>query len=193
MGHYYGAMHAYLDDIPLDLAETQSQGNEMLFLSFIKPDMSTNIYNTLINYRMYSDLAQILICILVDEFEEKVYTHENIANLTSDDLDAIMEDVCENYGGLSFVASYATNIQSYWRNVVIEQPVYYISYAVSALAAMDLFTIAQANYNDAVEIYRALNEEVDLEKGFLGNINAAGIPGPFVENVYKSLYDMFAQ
>jgi len=193
LGHYYGGKHTDLGDIPLDLAETQSQGNEMLFLSFIQPDMSANIYNTLVDYRMYSDLAQILICVLVDEFEERVYTHENIANLTGDDLDAIMEDVCEAYGGLSSVTTNATNIQSYWRMVVIEQPVYYISYAVSALAAMDLFTIAQENYNDAAEIYRTLIEEIDLEKGFLGNINAAGIPGPFVEDVYKNLYDMFAK
>lgn len=193
VGHYYGGLHTDISDLPMDLAETQSQGNEWLFLANLKKTMNARLYAALTDYRMYSDLAQILICVLVDEFEERVYTHENIASLTCEDLDAIMEDVCSAYGGIASIKTNITDIQAYWRMVVIEQPVYYISYAVSALAAMDLFTTANENYNDAVEIYRTLIEEVDLEKGFLGNINAAGIPGPFAEDVYKALYDMFVK
>ena len=192
VGHYYGGTYTYLNEIPLDLAETQSQGNEWLFLRYLEGEMSQKIYAALVDYRMYSDLAQILICVLVDEFEEQVYTHENIASLTSDDLDAIMESVCENYGGIDFVSVSATDIQSYWRMVVVEQPVYYISYAVSALAAMDLYTVACEDYDLAIEKYRMLNEEADPEKGFLGNITAAGIAGPFEEDIYKALYEKFS-
>lgn len=191
VGHYYGGCHTYLNDLPLDLAETQSQGNEWLFLSYLKNDLSSGLYQSLVDYRMYSDIANVLICVIVDEFEERVYTHSDIASLTSADLDAIMEDVCQAYGGINDITTNITNIQNYWRMVVIEQPVYYISYGVSGLAAMDLYTVATEDYDKAVDIYRRLIEEVDTEQGFLGNISAAGISGPFDEEFYKELYAMF--
>lgn len=193
VGHYYGGTHTSINDLPMDLMETQSQGNEWLFLYYLKNCMSEKVYQALVDYQMYSALANNIVCILVDEFEERVYTHENIASLTSRDLDAIMEDVCKAYGGIGSIKVNITDIQTYWRMVVIEQPVYYISYAVSSLAAMNLYTVASESYSDALEIYRLLNEEVDLEKGFLGNLSAAGLPGPFAEDVYKALYSRFVK
>lgn len=191
-GHYYGGLYTSLSDIPMDLAEVQSQGNEFLFLSYLKDDMPENLYEVLVSYRMYSDIAQNLICVIVDEFEERVYKHPDISNLTCEDLDAIMEDVCKSYGGIGKINGTITNIQSYWRMVVVEQPVYYISYAVSSLAAMSIYTTGTENYEQAIEVYRQLIEEVDIEQGFLGNLSAAGISSPFEEKVYKVLYDMFA-
>ncbi len=190
VGHYYGGKHTALNDLPLDLAETHSQANEWLFLSYMDNEMGDALYNATVDYKLYSDLASIIICVIVDEFEEQVYTHPDIANLTGDDLDAIMEEVCENYGGIDFISSYTTDIQYYWRMVVVEQPVYYISYAVSAIAAIDVFTIAEEDYEQAVEIYRALIEEVNLDDGFLGNTQNAGLDGPFDEEVYIKLQEL---
>ena len=190
VGHYYGSKYTNLNDLPLDLAETQSQGNEWLFMSFMENEMQSSLYNATVDYKLYNDLVTILICVIIDEFEEQIYTHPNIANLTSDDLDAIMADVCENYGGIDFIGSVATDIQNYWRLVVVEQPVYYISYGVSAIAAIDIFTIAEENYQEAVRIYCSLIENVDLEEGFLGNIQSAGLDGPFDEEVYAKLQAM---
>lgn len=187
VGHYYGAKHTYLNDLPLDLAETQSQGNEWLFMSFMENEMQTALYNSVVDYKLYSDLATIMLCVIIDEFEEQVYTHPNIAGLTSDDLDAIMAEVCESYGGIDFIGETVTDIQSYWRMVVVEQPVYYISYGVSAIAAINIFTVAAEDYEQAVEIYCSLIEDVDLEEGFLGNIGNAKLDGPFDEDVYIKL------
>lgn len=190
LGHYYGGQYTAIDELPLDLAETQSQGNEWLFLSFMENKMQGNLYNATVDYKLYSDLVTILLCVIIDEFEEQVYTHPNIANLTSADLDAIMEDVCKNYGGIEFLANVATDIQTYWRMVVVEQPVYYISYGVSAIAAINIFTIADDNYEEAVRIYCSIIEDVDLDEGFLGNIQSAGLNGPFDKEVYMKLQAM---
>ncbi len=187
VGHYYGSKHTDLNDIPLDLAETQSQGNEWLFMSYMENEMKSNLYNTTVDYKLYSDLITIMLSIIIDEFEEQVYTHPNIANLTSDDLDAIMAQVCERYGGIDFIGNVATNIQEYWRMVVVEQPVYYISYGVSAISAINIYTIADENYEEAVRVYCNLIESVDLNEGFLGNIQSAGLDGPFDEDVYVKL------
>ena len=191
LGHYYGGSYAYLDDIPLDLAETQSQGNEWLFMKQLESQMGKSLYNTLVDYKLYADMCSVVVSMLVDEFEERVYSHENPASLTGEMLDAIMEDVCKPYGGIMYINNSATDIQNYWRMVVVDQPVYYISYAVSAIASMDLFNIAQEDYDAAVELYRRLNEEVDLEKGFLGNLEAAGIATPFEDDVYVFLAERF--
>ena len=187
VGHYYGSKHAALGELPLDLAETQSQGNEWLFMAFMKDHMGDDLYDAVVNYKTFNDMATILICVIVDEFEERVYSHPDVASLTSDDLDAIMAEVCENYGGMDFLEENVTDIQTYWRMVVVEQPVYYISYGVSAIAAMNLYTEAAEDFYTAVDIYRGLIEEVDLDSGFLGNLESAGLNGPFDEEVYKSL------
>ncbi len=191
VGHYYGGKHTYLNDLPLDLAETQSQSNEWLFLSYLDEEMNNKLHNTAVDYKLYSDLVTIILCVIIDDFEEQVYTHPNVAKLTSFDLDQIMVQVCEKYGGIAFIENYATDIQNYWRMVVVEQPVYYISYGVSAIAAIDVFTIAEEDYEQAVEIYRTLIEEVDLEEGFLGNIQNAELDGPFDEDVYVKLQALF--
>lgn len=191
VGHYYGSKHVYLNDLPLDLAETQSQGNEWLFLSYMKDDMRTTLYNTTVGYKTFSDLAMILLCVAIDEFEERVYTHPDVASLTGDDLDAIMEEVCENYGGIDFLNNNVTDVQEYWRMVVVEQPVYYISYAVSAIAAMNIYTIAQEDYTEAARIYCSLIEEADVDQGFLANIKNAGLDGPFDEEVYLALAEKY--
>jgi len=190
VGHYYGGKYTALNDLPLDLAEVHSQANEWLFMSYAADHMNFKLHNTTVDYKLYSDLATIIICVIIDEFEERVYTHSDIANLTGDDLDAIMEDVCENYGGIEFVSNYATDIQNYWRMVVVDQPVYYISYAVSAIASINVYTIAEEDYEQAIEVYRALIEEVDLEEGFLGNIQNAELDGPFDEDFYVQLKEL---
>ena len=72
-----------------------------------------------------------------------------------------------------------------------ESPVYYVSYAVSSMAAMNLFPIARENSADAMEIYCSLVELEDYDDGFLTIIEEAGLPGPFEENVYEYIYEMF--
>ena len=190
VGHYYGCQFTDLNDLPLDLAETQSQGNEWLFMSYLESEMNNSLYNVTVDYKLYENLCTILISVIVDEFEQRVYTHPNIAALTSDDLDAIMADVCKNFGGIEFISSVAADVQSYWRLVVIEQPVYYISYGVSAISAVNIFTIADEDYQEAVDVYCSLIENVDLEEGFLGNIQDAGLDGPFDDEVYLKLHAM---
>lgn len=187
VGHYYGAQHSDMNQLPLDLAEVQSQGNEWLFMRFMADKMAPDLYDAAVNYKLYNDIVAILLCIVIDEFEERVYTHPNVASLTSDSLDAIMEDICESYGGISFLNNVATDVQNYWRMVVVEQPVYYISYAVSSAAAINIFTIAEENYHNGVEVYCNLIENVVLEDGFLGNVKNAGLAGPFDEEFYAQL------
>jgi oligoendopeptidase F len=148
--------------------------------------MKKTEFAALSNYMLYNNLAMILICLMVDEFEQKVYS-TNISKYTAADFDALMTKVAEQYFDMSYITSNLTDVNSYWRAVVVEQPIYYISYAVSVIAAIDLYTVATEDFDAAAEIYRKLCEEPDPEAGFLGNITAAGLSTPFDDDFYSKL------
>ena len=187
-GHYYASQYADLNSIPMDLAETHSQANEWLFLAYLDGKFAANEYQSVMDYRFCSDLSTVLVCLMVDEFEQKVYATD-VTNFTAADFDAIMDGIVSEYFDPEYAATNLADMNSYWRQVVVDHPVYYLSYAVSAVAAIDLYTVAQADFEAAKEIYRKLCEE-PLDAGFLANIQAAGLAGPFDESFYKELQEI---
>ena len=192
-GHYYGGTFTFLNDIPLDLAEVHSQANELLFINYLKDELSATAYQTLLYYQLFSQNATILLSLAVDEFEQRVYAHQDPLSLTADDLYAIMENVCQKYGGSQFFTNCSLiSPHEYWQYVVVEQPVYYISYAVSAVAAIDLYTVAAQDHDNGIVIYTQLIEDSDHTKGFLNCLQNAGLSGPFEESVYQKIYALVA-
>ena len=185
-GHYYAGCYTDLDAIPMDLAELHSQGNEWLFTSYLKTEMNGKIYDALVNYKMYENIGMILVCLMVDEFEQQVYTTD-LTGYTAADLDAMMYRITLRYFPNGDCKDRLADMKAYWRLVVVEQPVYYISYAVSGIASISLYTMAEENYSHAMDVYQALCENVDLEAGFLGNIEAAGLLSPFQRTFYTKL------
>ena len=191
LGHYYGSKFVEPWSQPMDLAETQSQGNEWLYICFMKDYVSNDVYESMVEYKLMSSIGEIMAFVMIDEFEQLVYSHENAGDLTVKQYDKLMEQVAERYGGIRYFTENVFDIQLYWKYVVLESPVYYISYAVSGVAAMNLFTIAEENKDDARKIYCKLLEEPLTEEGFLENITHAGLSGPFEETVYEALHDRY--
>ena len=185
-GHYYASRYNKLNSIPLDLAETHSQANEWLFLAYLDGKFADNEYQCVLDYRLVNDLSTILVCLMVDEFEQQVYASD-VANFTAKDFKDLMNGIVAEYFDPEYAATDFGDMNGYWPQVVVDHPVYYLSYAVSAITAMDLYTIAVEDFAGATEIYRKLCEEPVLEAGFLGNIRAAGLAGPFDENFYLEL------
>lgn len=185
-GHYYASRYTDLGAIPLDLAEVHSQGNEWLFTRYMKDVLPIAQYNALKDYLLYEDSAMILICLMVDEFEQIVYTTD-LTGYTAADFDAIMDTVSKRYFPRGYKKDDLTDLNSYWRMVVVEQPVYYISYAVSSVAAMSLFTAANNDFEAAMATYQKLCEEPVEDGGFLDNLRAAGLATPFEEEFYLQL------
>ena len=194
LGHYYASQHADMNEISYDLAEVQSQGNEWLFLGNLSTMMDETLYQSVLDYKMFNDLCMILVCMMVDAFEQEIYALEDPISLTPEECNAIMEQVCEAYGGVDMIGEYALDIQEYWRMVVVENPVYYISYAVSSISAMNLYTLYQQDPEAAVAAYQVLTEQDWVEEGFLAALEAANLPGAFDESVYQHLtsrYDIY--
>ena len=190
MGHYASTLNLDLDECPMDLAELHSQGNEWLFMNELQDALDPKVYAVIRDYKMYMDMCTILVSFMVDDFEERIYTTD-VSGYTREDFDAVAEEVCQAYGGADFVNNYLTDFQSYWRLVVMESPVYYVSYAMSDVAALNLYTIASQDREKAYEIYGHLLKDVDLDLGFQENLKKVGLSGPFDSQVYEAIAKMY--
>lgn len=188
-GHYYASRFTDLGAIPLDLAETHSQGNEWLFAYFLKDHMLQKPYDAFVDYRLYNDMWIIMVSLMVDEFEQRVYTTD-VSNFTAEDFDALMESVATQYFKMSYVMDDIVDIGEYWRAVVVDQPVYYLSYGISAMSAMELYAMALEDFDAAVASYQILCEEFQEDLVYLGNLNAAGLNSPFDEEFYIKLVEI---
>ena len=186
IGHYYASV-TNNDLNNYDLCETHSQANEFLFIKFCEGQMNSAIYDCVRAYNLVNACYVMIIATIVDEFEQRVYalSDEEIAAMTSADFDAIMSDVCEPYGGADWVSSKIADPFNYWRQVAISNPVYYISYAVSAAASVEIFAMAEEDQEAAYVAYRTLAEGVTEEDGFLNALKKAGIYTPFEEEAFK--------
>ncbi len=193
LGHYYGTSFVEPWSQPMDLSETQSQGNEWLFIRNLEQQLSAGVYEAMAEYKLLTEMGNLICFVMIDEFEQQVYTHPKAGNMTLSEYEAIMEEIGEDYGGIEYITDYIMDIQLYWKYVVLESPVYYISYAVSGVAAIDLFTVAENDLEEAFAIYVRLVEEPREEEGFQGNIRHAGLTGPFEETVYRRLYERYVE
>ena len=192
MGHYYAGLNDPTNSVQLDLAETHSQGNEYLFLAFLEDELDEDVYEAIQLYQLYNSLCSIIIGTVIDEFEEYVYTHVDEFKSGTKSFDTVMYQICENYGGYDWFCEYITDIDSYWKYVVFDAPVYYVSYAYSAVAALSLYIEAIEDVENAREIYRALAEDMDVFADFSENLSKVGLPSPYEESVFVAICEQFS-
>ena len=186
MGHYYASL--YNSDVSsYDIAETQSQANEYLFMRFAKDELSVARYNAIENYTVYNTVAMIIICAIIDDFEQRVYSLDSVEGYTYEDFKAIMDEVCEAYGGTSYISNNITDIHNYWTIVCPNSPVYYISYATSSIAALSIYAIAEEDEAAGREVYRKLIEEIDENDGFKAALAKIGLIDPFRKEAFDKL------
>lgn len=188
IGHYYAAYNnSDLDNY--DLCETHSQGNEFLFLTYCEEYMDDDVFAAARAYNLFNACYVLVMATVIDEFEQRLYVLDDatISKMTGDDFDDIMTSVCEAYGGASWVSGMLSDPYSYWRLVTISSPVYYISYAVSASAALGIYAIAEQDYDAAITAYTTLVEGVTAEDGFLGALAKAGLTTPFEEETFVNI------
>jgi oligoendopeptidase F len=191
VGHYYAGLYEE-GSLMYDLAETHSQGNEWMLMSYLEDAMAADgyseAYKALYYWQMVNQLYVIIVGTIIDHYESKVYalSDDVLENFTSASFDSLMTDVCTAYGGITTINT-VTDIQAYWRSVCLESPVYYISYATSALASLSLYTAIETDMAAGREIYRKIVEEVDYTTGFLGNLEAVGLASPFEQSAYTNL------
>ena len=188
-GHYYSA--ARIDKITgsNDLAETQSQGNEMLFLAYLMQysDFNDIQKEYLETRQLYEALCVIMISSIVNEFELKLYPYKD--ELKPEVIDALCIEVCQGYGGYEKILEKTQyNTLDYYKLVCVSNPCYYISYAISLIPSIGIYEMAMNDFNNAKDCYLDLCEVKDMD--FLDALKTANLYNPFEEAVYIGISEL---
>ena len=153
-GHFNAAYH---DPTPalyqynnIDVSEVQSQGLEMLFLPCLQDILAgqDEAKRSVVALRMLTNmLTSVVDGCLYDEFEQAVYDDPA---LTVEELHQLEARLSAEYG---YDELYEPEIFWPYVNHLFSSPCYYISYAVSALSALELWALSQEDYGAAVDAY----------------------------------------
>lgn len=187
-GHYYAMSVGNGNYGSLDMAETHSQGNEMLYLSYLdKYDIITDVLSgifeceSLLNYCL-----QIIISTAIDEFEQYCYS---ATDLKAEELDAKFLEIAGKYINVSeFETTYGMDLKTYWKMVVVENSCYYISYAMSLIPSLYFYVEGQNNFDIAKNKYLEMIDLLETDDVvFLETLDKLNIYNPFNEQTYMSL------
>lgn len=197
-GHYYNGVRNGGGEISMDHDETQSQGNEMLFLAWLKQNKASNVskgYKVVEYYQLFNILRTIVQSTIVDEFEQAVYsnsygTGKYKNGISGADYGNLYDEIVSSYGsGMSAVLE-----SNYWAYVCVESAAYYISYAMSALPSLELFVKSQDSSigldgakDSYFKLYTAVGQR-DITT-YEQALSYAGLDNPFQQSMYTTLYN----
>lgn len=174
------AFYAY----DLDLAEIHSQGLEILYTEFY-PDMLGGKYGAVAtDYILLNLIDSVVAGCLYDEFQQEVYRMEN----------PTLDDINELYTRLAVEYQYAYSwegINCDWMSVShnYQNPLYYVSYSISALPALELWEIIQEDgFEAAADIYLELVSYGEVY-GYETTLEECGLTSPFTEGYLEELAD----
>ena len=163
-----------------DLSELQSQGMELMFTHYYE-----DIFGSRADMAQQALLMNMIYTIvdgaLYDEFQQRVYAEEE---LTPEKADAIFAELYEEYGYAPY-----DGYEREWMGVThnFDYPFYYISYGVSALGALELWTRAQTDWDGAVDLYLTACA-MDTEAYYFSEaIEELGMSDVFEEEAYRSV------
>lgn len=178
LGHYNNyywdsaAWNAATDNI--DVAEVHSQGLELLFSSFYTDIFGTSA-DAVRDYLMANLTSAMVQGCLFDELQQYIYATPNVT------LKQINEQYCKLAKEYGLIDAEDERTELYgWVQIphTFQQPMYYISYAVSASGAFDFWLSAQeGKFEDAVDQYLSF-VALPAEMGFQESFESQGMANP---------------
>lgn len=157
----------------LDLAEVDSQGLELLMTAYFdRLYGSDEAAEAALASRLSDALYSVLSGCMEDEFQQAVYADPD---MTLEEMNALYYKLAQEYG---FADLYGyTGCE--WTMIphTFQTPMYYISYATSMIASLELWDLAQTDANAARNAYLTI-----LQRGpytdFRETLVAAGLADP---------------
>lgn len=151
-----------------DLFEIHSTGLEVLFTEQYD-DIYTSGADTARFITLGGTLESVLDGCIHDEFQRRLYADPD---MSLEEINELFAQVSAEYGIYE-----PTGVDYSWMYVshTFETPLYYISYAVSALASLQLWDIAQTDFSAALESYLAILAQGAYEEGYITVLENAGL------------------
>lgn len=161
----------------LDLDEIHSNGLQALFSAFYP-----EIFGSGADTAAFVDLADLMENVLdgcmMDEFQRRLLAEAD--DLTTDRINEIYLELCVEYG--LYTQYDAPDYDAGWAYVghIFLSPGYYISYAASGFAALQIWEQSQADFDGAVETYLSVLMAGAYEDGYFAVLERAGLR-PFTD------------
>ena len=193
-GHYYADIYTGGGDFSMDHAETHSQGNEMLFLAWLKdncPKGAEDGYKLIQMEQLIDILQTIVQSTIVDEFEQAVYSNtygngEFKNGIKASQYGELYSAIVESYGdGMLDLLG-----DEYWLFVVVDSSAYYISYAMSALPSLEIYVKAMTDGLDTArdtyfKLFTCVNSQSEIT--YSEALTAAGLDSPFSASLFTTI------
>lgn len=189
-GHYYENVHNLTKSgerpLSYDFCETQSQGNEMMFLAWLGSNSTASKGYNAVKYSQLANMLQtVLNATAIDEFEQAVYTgsYEGYTTLNKNNYQDLYDTICTKYG-----INDEENGNTYWMGVCFDNAAYYISYAMSALPSIEIYAKA-VDKDGGVDVARTayLTLFTNASTDYNTVLAAAGLHNAFEEALYTEL------
>ena len=156
-----------------DLMEVHSTGLEALFTAFYD-DIFTAGADTARAAALADLIEAVLDGCIQDEFQRRVYAQPDMG---LDEIDRLYADICAQYG-----RNEPTGVDYGWMYIHhnFESPLYYISYAVSALAAIQIWDLAREDFAAGAAAWAAVLDHDACRESYADVMTACGLR-PFTE------------
>jgi len=186
-GHYNEAFHAgttlVTDVTNMDVAEIHSQGLELLYLKYADDVYGEGLGDTARQMVLYQILYSVIDGCLYDEFQNAVFAADH--EMTEEEVNQLFRRLSEEYG----YTYYDTEDEAYdWVDVphTFSSPMYYVSYGTSALAALDIWTIALEDRQAGIDKYMELTT-YGLTTGYCELLEKCGLKSIFEEGTVREI------
>ncbi|MCM1045309.1 MAG: hypothetical protein NC417_07350 [Candidatus Gastranaerophilales bacterium] len=154
-GHFNETFHCTQHDLwanfNIDVGEIHSQGLTLLFTEY-SDELFGKAGETFSRTLLWDIISTVTEGCLYDEFQAAVYQNPD---MSLEEINRLYKNLSEQYGYY-----YAKGVEEsyYWIEVShnFQNPLYYISYATSALSSLDLWLISLEDRDEAVDIYMDL-------------------------------------
>lgn len=153
-GHFNETFHAAGSDLWngffIDVGEVHSQGLEVLFTRYAQELFGENgrgfVWKTLLDM-----VESVLEGCMYDEFQTRIYAEPD---MTLEEINRLFGQLSRDYG-----YSGEEDTSYFWVEIPhnFSQPMYYISYAASALSALELYLLSLEDWDRAVDTYLELS------------------------------------
>ena len=169
-GYYNRQENVMFGGETFDILEVHSTAMEFLLSSYYD-----DIYGSNADYvrqkQYYSQLDSVLMGCVYDEFQQYIYTHPD---MSVEDINRYYRSVTASYG---YVDPEDGDRSYGWMLIPhnFESPMYYISYATSALTAMDIWSRSLTDRDAAVAEYMEFLSYGSVEYGYLELLDKCGM------------------
>jgi M3 family oligoendopeptidase len=181
---YTNPSRAIYDDFgcSLDTLEIHSQGLEVLFTDYHDDIFGETKGKAFTDFTIYAMASSVVEGCMFDEFQR--FAYEN-PDCTLEQLNTEFKTLCDEYSvEFNTDAAYTAD----WTDVAhnFNSPMYYISYATSALSALDLWIEAADDRDSAIDKYKSLIE-CGSNTPYMESIQSCGLRNIFEEGTVSDI------